>query len=287
MDCIRSVQKAIDYMEAHLQENMGYEDVARQVYMSNYHFHRTFSMLTGITPGEYIRSRRLSMAGQELLATGSKVIDIALKYGYESPESFTKAFSRFHGVSPNQVKRSDTAALRLFARLVIKVQLEGGTVMDYKIVEREAFQLLAKVQAFRNESVSEEGNTDIPDFWVQCRRDGIFSVLEHTCKKHDIYGICAPISKESPCFDYGVAMEYSGGEVPEGYRVWDIEPALWAVFPCVGKDPDCIGETWDRIYKEFLPGSDYDMLDGSDFELYPADSAAQSFCEIWIPVERK
>ncbi|MBE5966184.1 MAG: AraC family transcriptional regulator [Lachnospiraceae bacterium] len=286
MDCIQSVQKAIEYMENHLLEKISYEDVARQLYMSNYHFHRLFSMITGITANDYIRSRKLSMAGQELIMSDKKVIDMAFKYGYESPESFTKAFARFHGVTPNVAKRSGTG-LRSFNRLVIKIQLEGGSIMEYKIVEKERFQLLAKVQAFRNESISEDGNTEIPDFWKQCGDNGVFDVLRQHTKNHDTYGVCAPISKENTHFDYGIGMVYDGGEIPNGFRIWNVTPTIWAVFKCVGTDADCIGKTWERIFKEFLPSSDYTMLDDTDFELYSENSNQDCFCEIWIPVEKK
>ena len=286
MDCIQSIQKAIEYMEKNMLEKIRYEDVAREVYMSNYHFHRIFSMITGITANEYIRNRKLSMAGQELIMSDKKVIDIAFKYGYESPESFTKAFSRFHRVSPNVAKHSGIQ-LQSFNRLVIKIKLEGGTVMEYKIVERAQFQLLAKVQAFRNESISEEGNTEIPDFWQECDANGVLDVLNKHTEKHDIYGVCAPISKESTHFNYGIAVAYEGGDIPDGYCIWDVKPTLWAVFQCIGTDGECIGETWGRIIKEFLPGSDYNMLDDTDFELYPENGQTNSFCEIWIPVEKK
>lgn len=286
MDCIQSIQKAIDYMEEHILEDINYEDVAKNVYMSNYHFHRLFSMISGITANEYIRNRKLSMAGQELIMSHKKVIDTAMKYGYTSPESFSKAFSRFHGVTPIMAKRSG-AKLKSFNRLVIKIKLEGGTVMKYKIVEKEEFKLLAKVKAFRNESISEVGNTEIPDFWEQCREQRVFNVLSKHTKIHDVYGLCAPISKESAYFDYGIAMKYDGGDIPEGYKLWHVKPALWAVFECIGDDEKCIGETWDRIFKEFLPSSDYNMLDDTDFELYSENNNSDCFCEIWIPVEKK
>lgn len=116
------------------------------------------------------------------------------------------------------------------------------------------------MEAFRNESVSEEGNTEIPDFWDKCGADGVFDVLKQHTKNHDIYGACAPVSKESKYFDYGIGMIYDG---------------------------ECIGVTWDRIFKEFLPESNYNMLDDMDFELYPENNEEDCFCEIWIPVERK
>lgn len=286
MDCIQSIQKAVKYMEEHISEPINYEDVARHVYMSNYHFHRIFSMIVGMTANEYIRNRKLSMAGQEIIMSNVKVIDIAIKYGYESPESFTKAFSRFHGVTPNVAKRAGIE-LKSFNRLVIKIKLEGGTVMDYKIVERENFKLLAKVESFRNECISEEDNTEIHDFWKTCEDNGVFNELSKSTMNHDIYGVCAPINKESMYFNYGIAMEYNSGNVPEGFRIWDVNPTLWAVFKCIGKDGDCIGETWNRIFNEFLPSSDYNMLDDTDFELYSEENNSDCFCEIWIPVEKK
>lgn len=226
MDCIQSIQKAIEYMEENILENINYEDVAKQVYMSNYHFHRLFSMITGITANEYIRNRKLSMAGQELIMSNKKVIDIAMKYGYNFPESFTKAFSRFHGVTP-MVAKGSGIQLKSFNPLVIKIKLEGGTTMEYKIVEKEEFKLLAKVKTFKNESISEEGNTEIPEFWKECRENEVFNVLAQYTTEHDIYGVCAPISKESIYFDYGIAMKYNGENIPEGYKLWHVRPTLW------------------------------------------------------------
>jgi AraC family transcriptional regulator len=286
MDFIQSLQKAIDYIEDHILEPITYEDVATYMYMSNYHFHRIFSLVTGITANEYIRNRRLSMAGQELSISDAKVIDIALKYGYDSPESFTKAFTRFQGVTPNVARRAGMK-LKSFNRLLIKIKLEGGTVMDYRIEKREGFKLLAKTSKFRNVSISEVGNTEIPDFWKESGSNGTFDVLKQNTKKHDFYGVCAPISKESTHFDYGIGMEFSGGNVPEGYTIWEVKPTLWAVFKCIGKTTACIGETWGRIFSEFLPSSEYSMLDDTDFELYSENIEADCFCETWIPVEKK
>ena len=286
MDCIQSIQKAIDFMEENILENINYEDVARKVYMSNYHFHRLFSMITGITANDYIRKRRLSMAGQVLSMSNSKIIDISMKYGYDSPESFSKAFARFHGVTPKEAKKSGMQ-LKSFNRLVIKIILEGGTIMDYKIVEKKEFKLLGKVRSFRNESISEEENNKIPDFWEECNNTGIFDVLSKYTTKNDLYGVCTPISKESNYFEYAIAVKYDGGDIPEGYTILNVKPTLWAVFKCIGTDAKCISDTWDRIYKEFLPSSDYYMLDDLDFEFYPENKDIDCFCEIWIPIKKK
>lgn len=285
MDFIQSLQSAINYMEDHLLESITYEDVAKHVYMSSYHFHRTFKLVTGITANEYIRNRRLSMAGQELTISDVKVIDIALKYCYDSSESFTKAFTRFHGTTPSAARQAGMK-LKSYNRLLIKIKLEGGVGMDYRIEKREPFNLLAKVAKFRNETISEEGNTEIPDFWKKCSSDGTFDVLKQYTRRHNFYGACAPISKDSAYFDYGIGMEYIGESIPEGYTLWEVKPTLWAVFKCTGENEECIGKTWNKIFSEFLPGAEYRMLDDTDFELYSDDLSLDCFCEIWIPVEK-
>jgi AraC family transcriptional regulator len=163
MDWIAAIQQAITYMEAHLLEEINYEAVAQQVNISSYEFHRTFSFLTGLTPNAYIRSRRLSLAAAELLETDAKITDIALKYGYETPESFTKAFTRFHGIAP-KFAREGSARLSLFNPLAIKITVEGGKTMDYRIVQTPQQTFLAVVECFRNEIINDESNHDIPDF---------------------------------------------------------------------------------------------------------------------------
>lgn len=286
MDFIKMIQRAIRYVEDHILEPITYEDVAESLYMSSYHFHRTFSLLTGMTVKEYIRNRRLSMAGQEVSMSKTKVIDLAYKYGYTSPESFTKAFSRFHGITPNVARRCGME-LKSFNRLHIKIKLEGGSIMDYRIEKREPFKLLAKVQKFRNEVSSEEGNREIPDFWKHCGDTGVIKELKEITGEVDLYGVCSPLSPKSTHFKYGIGVVYSDEEVPEGFEVWEVNPTLWSVFKCIGDTPACIGEMWERIMSEFLPGSEYTLQGDTDFELYPGNDEAGCFCEIWIPVNKE
>jgi len=135
MDWITGIQNAINYIEDHLLEEIDYEEVAKQSYSSSYHFQRVFGILCGYTVGEYIRNRRLTLAGMELQTEKAKVIDVALKYGYDSPDSFAKAFQRFHGITPKEA-RTDGVILHSFSRLTLKITLEGGTMMNYKIEEK-------------------------------------------------------------------------------------------------------------------------------------------------------
>ena len=136
MDFITGFQEALDYIEKHLTDELNLEEIAAVGFYSSYHFQRLFSLLSGITLGEYIRMRKLTRAGQDLAAGRYKVIDIAMKYGYESPESFSKAFTKFHGISPSDARKKG-ATLRSFSKLSIKLTLEGGSSMNYSIEEKK------------------------------------------------------------------------------------------------------------------------------------------------------
>ncbi|MBI9048147.1 MAG: effector binding domain-containing protein [Anaerolineaceae bacterium] len=160
--------------------------------------------------------------------------------------------------------------------------------MEYKIVEREPFKLIAKTRQFKNEIVNDDTNHDIPDFWEENIEAGLIPELKKMAASDDIYGACAALSKEIDTFAYGIGVQYDGDAVPDGYRLWEVKPTLWGVFPCYGKDAECVRETWKKIFGEFLPGSGYDMLDEVDFEFYPAEKEREDlFCEIRIPIGKK
>lgn len=289
------LQQAINYMELHLLDNINYEDVAKKVYMSSYEFHRTFSIMAGMTANEYIRNRRLSLAGAELMETEQKVIDVALKYGYETPESFTKAFTKFHGVSPKCAKMPGTK-LSLFNPLVIKISMEGGKSMDYRMETKEGQQFLCIAKAFKNESMNEKGNREVPDFWDECEESGaISSLLElRPAGEKDLFGLCLSTKNEPETFDYGIGIiidentrEFDKAEVEKkGYRVWTTEKQQYVVFECMGKKENCIRETWDRFYKEFLPQMGYSIVERTDYEIYLEHGKPGMYCELWIPVKK-
>lgn len=169
MDWLSGIQNALNYIEEHLIEEIDYDKVAKEAACSSFYFQRIFSILCGMTLGDYIRNRRLTLAGNELKLANSKVIDIALKYGYESPESFTRAFSRFHGITPSEAKK-EGSKLRSFSRLFVKITLSGGNMMDYKIIEKDAFDIIEKVEKHTVEN--SENVKSIPDFWRRSHNDG-------------------------------------------------------------------------------------------------------------------
>lgn len=287
------IQQAIGYMEAHIHEDISWAQIAESVHMSSYNFHRTFSFITGMTANEYIRKRRLTLAAQELQTTELSVIDAAYKYGYESPESFSKAFSRFHGVTPRQAKRKG-AKLHLFSPLVIKITVDGGSVMDYRIEHRESQRFLALVRAFPNEIVNDDSDHSIPDFWAECGEKDLIAPMKalRRAEKRDIYGLCAPLRDSETHFNYGIGVLVDGDTDTEalerftggGYSIWETGPADYAVFQCFGSDGGCLGETWSKFYREFLPQTGYQQTDDTDYEIYFECGKKGLFCELWIPV---
>lgn len=296
MEWIKQLQEAVSFMEAHLLEDINYEDVARWVHMSGYSFHRTFSLMSGMTANEYIRCRRLSLAAQELQQTGISVIEAALKYGYETPESFSKAFSRFHGSTPRQAKSGGTP-LRIFNPLVIRITLEGGTAMDYRIVKQDRQTFLALVRSFPCSIINDDNDHSIPDFWDECFAKNLTGRLHELrpMGRRDLYGLCSPKRDDDDNFRYGIGVivdeETDVSSLKqlhaEGYTLWETEPAEYVVFKCMGDNGDCIGDTWARFFKEFLPGSGYDQTELTDYEIYFEQGEQGVFCELWIPVEKK
>lgn len=292
---IQLIQQAICYMEEHIFEDISYVEVAQSVHMSSYNFHRTFSFIVGMTATEYIRKRRLTLAAQELQTTDISVIDAAYKYGYESPESFSKAFSRFHGSTPKQAKRKGVK-LHLFNPLVIKIILEGGSIMDYRIEHKESQKFLALVRAFSNESSTDDNDHSIPDFWTECSEKNLIEPIRllRAEGKRDLYGLCSPLKDNETHFNYGIGIMVDGNTdtaklehfTKNGYVIWETEPADYAVFKCVGPDGDCLGETWSKFFKEFVPQTGYTQTDDTDYEIYFEKSESGLFCELWIPVKK-
>lgn len=278
MEWVQSLNKAIGFIENNLLDELTCEQIASNVYISNYHFQRCFSLLTGMTVGEYIRNRHLSLAGQELTISNVKVIDVALKYGYETPESFAKAFTRFHGISPRQAK-IEGSGLKSFNRLIIKIKLEGGTVMDYKIISRDSFRVLAMTRLFK----TEKSFSELPKFWTEYYLKGYDKKICGTI------GICEPEKPDSDEFKYGIGQEYAeGSEIPDGYEILTIPANTWAIFKCVGPMPNAMQEVLKRIYSEWLPQAEYERIQDYDVELY-TDGDKQSkdyISEIWMPVKK-
>lgn len=291
MDQITAIQRAIDYTEAHLTDEIDYEAAAREAASSVFHFQRLFSMLCGYTLGDYIRMRRLSLAADELQRTGGKIIDIALKYGYDTPESFSRAFTRFHGITPTQARRGSN--IKSFSRLSVKLILDGGNLMDYRIEKRDAFKLICRKKQV-NKPQGDTATADISEFWGECSTDG---TIEKLCKYasfdnlRGILGVCFSGEMANSGFPYGIGAEYNGAPLTDGgFDIVEIPAHTYAVFHCKGKMPDAFKETYKKICTEFFPqSSTYEYGNGIELEVYPsADVQNPDYtCEIWIAVKEK
>ena len=291
MDWIRSIQKAIDYTESHLTEEIDYDAVAKEACSSSFHFQRVFSIMCGFTLGDYIRMRRLSLAADELIGSDDKVIDIALKYGYETPESFTRAFSRFHGVTPTEARNGGT--VKSFSKLSVKLILTGGNEMDYRIEKPGAIKVICKRKTVHKPETG-AGTPDITGFWAKCGQDGtirkIISYIPESPRLAGLLGICFSLETDGAVFPYGIGAEYNGMPVESGLEVIELPEYTYAVFPFRGKMPDTFIETYRKIVSEFFPGSDrYEYAGGVEIEVYPSDHTDDPNYsgEIWIAVKEK
>ena len=259
MEWMAIIGNSIQYIEDHITEDITVEDVAKCVGVSSFYFQKGFAMLCGFSVSEYIRNRRLALAGNDLLVTQEKIIDIAMKYGYDSPDSFTKAFTRFHGVTPISVRRG-AVLLKSFAPLKLKISLEGGYLMDYKIVRKEEFTVIANAKTFPYEGAKES----IPQFWQEHFQSGKGAVV---C---GWYGINIDLEMGQENFEYLIADPYNPQkEVPEGFEIRTIPAFEWAVFPCRGAMPTALQDVNTKIYTEWLPAlKEYEFAAGYCVEYY-------------------
>ena len=296
MEWLTSIRTAIDYMEEHLTDNISAQDVADRVYLSPFFLQKGFSLMTGYGIGEYIRNRRLYRAALDLKETDDKVIDIAFRYGYETPESFTKAFSRFHGATPSQVRGG--AAGRVFLPLTIKLSVQGGSQMDVKIAPMFPFKVIGFQKVFDNETAYAE----IPRFWNEICEKYAYSVYAGNVPANPYeqalvdncigeYGVCIDDIGGGK-FRYLIAGKYTGGAVPEGMVVYEFPGNEWAVFDCIGPNPQTLQSVNTRIFSEWLPGNpDYELSGNATVEWYDCVNGEMTdpdyHSAIWVPVKRK
>lgn len=291
MNWIQGIQRAIDYVEANITEDIDFEEAARQAYSSSFHFQRVFGILCGFSLGDYIRMRRLSLAGEELSKGKAKIIDTALKYGYDTPESFSRAFTRFHGITPREAKHGGNA--RIFTPLSVKLTLTGGSKMDYRIEKRDAFQVVCKRK--RVEKPQAAGATqEITGMWQEFGADGtmgrLIGCLPEKPVMKGLLGICFSSELNAKQFPYGIGVEYDGRKVDDDLEIVTIPASTYAVFTSRGKMPDAFIETYHRIVTEFFPqSSQYEYAENVEFEVYSSQDILDPDyrCEIWIAVKEK
>lgn len=303
MDWITGMQAAIDYIEMHLTEDdrIDYEIVAQQAFSSSYHFQRMFSILCGYTLGEYIRNRRLSLAGVELASGKMKVIDASLKYGYESPDSFAKAFQKFHGITPSQA-RMNGAILKSFSRLVLKISLEGGSIMDYRIDEKDELVLTGYKRHFTGTPAARMEQEN--EFYVSTRANQyILKGLAHDCDTQ--YNVMTNYDDDG--YDFYIASKLDdwsannlekelGSDEARRFDNIIIPKHLYLVCETERtKYPTMLFEDVRRkAVTEWLPSSAYRLADAPELSVHHwffergNDNVSNSrYTELWIPIEKE
>lgn len=291
MDWIQGIQRAIDYVEENITEEIDFEKAAKRAYSSPFHFQRVFGILCGLSLGDYIRMRRLSLAGEELSGGNAKIIDISLKYGYDTPESFSRAFTRFHGITPSEAKHSGN--VKIFTPLSVKLTLTGGSKMDYRIEKRKAFQIVCKRKRV-GKPQSANVSQDISAMWKEYGEDGtmgrLIACMPENPTMKGLLGICFSSELDAKQFPYGIGVEYDGRKVDDDLEIITIPESTYAVFTSKGKMPDAFIDTYHRIVTEFFPQSaQYEYAENVEFEVYSsADTSDPNYkCEIWIAVNEK
>jgi len=290
MDMLARLNSALSYIEENLTNDVDYKEAARIACCSEYHFSRMFSFLSGITLSEYIRRRRLTLAALELSHSENKIIEVALKYGYSSPDSFNRAFQSMHGITPSEA-RVHGRSLKAFPRMTFQLTVKGGNEMNYRIENKDAFRI-----------VGIKKRVPIQFHGVN---KGIASMYESLTP--ELIAQIKALSNVQPSGLISASVNFSDGRMEEkgeldhyigaattkiaseGLEQLEVSASTWAVFQAVGPFPSTLQEVWGRIYSEWFPSSEYELSEGPEMlwnENKDVDSP-QFKSEIWIPIKKR
>jgi AraC family transcriptional regulator len=285
---IRELNHVIDYIEEHLTDEISLETIADYAGVSDFHFRKVFFHLSGMTLSEYIKNRRLSEAGRDLLA-GERVVDVAYKYGYESADGFARAFKKWSGLLPSDIIKKKTS--KIFPKFSFKIIVTGGISMEFRIENKPAFNFFGvskrvpmQFEGVNNEivklaqSITEEQKEE-----MHALQDiAPFEILNIS------YGADAGFMKEEGGLTHMIGV-MSIKKTSERLEKLSVEACLWAVFPNEGPFPETLQQTMARTYAEWLPSSDYELIDAPTFSFTKMDEQRKNYAysEIWIPVRKK
>lgn len=290
MDSLKRMNEALGYIEDNLTNDIDLKEVGRIALCSEYHFQRMFSFLAGVTLSEYIRRRRLTLAAFEISRSNVRVIDVAVKYGYSSADSFTRAFQGLHGITPSEA-RNNGQSLKAYPRMTFQLSIKGGNEMNYRIEEKEAFSIVGIKK--RVPIIFNGVNPEISEMWKSLNSEKI-SKLKELSNVEPIGLLSASTNfSEGRMEEKGELDHYIGvatnKECPSDLSELRVAASTWAVFEAVGPFPDTLQEVWGRIYSEWFPSSNYEISEGPEILWNEnKDTASPNFrSEIWIPVIKK
>ena len=301
MDGVTGFQKALDYIEENLDGDIVYDEAARTAGMTAYHFQKMFSMLTGMNVGDYIRARRLTLAAADI-RRGMKVIDAGVKYGYDSPDSFARAFARFHGMPPSEARASG-ARLNSCSPLHIRISLEGGTMLDYRIAERPAGKLLGYRVEFEGAPYGEKRALQEEKLFVSTRAkqwllrgmgdqpfEDIVAVTDVTDAGYTFW-YCTQADEWTLAHLYDESVTGISNMEDFGFETLDVPAGAYAVFKTEREriPVDAYEALRERIAGEWLPGSGYTLRNAPEFAVYHwyrKERRDSRYIEIWLPIEK-
>lgn len=281
MEWTARLNRAIRYIEEHIEEEIDCKELAKICCCSSYHFQRMFSYVAEVSLSEYIRRRRMTLAAEEISGSNRKVIDVAQKYGYASPTAFNRAFQSVHGIAPSQV-RKEGATIKAFPPLVFKMIVKGVQQMEYRIEKKAAFRIVGK--SCKLERELEKNFEIVPKLWAEAMESGLLDRLKERMDERapGILGVCVCGEEQEWRYYVAVASKESAQEL-ESLEI----PALtWAVFPGAGPARS-IQELEQRIMTEWMPNSGYEYALGMDVEVYLNADMRNAQFEVWIPITKK
>lgn len=280
MEWLERLNRAMDYIEEHLEDTISYEEAAHITCCSTFHFQRMFSYIAGVPLSEYIRRRRMTLAAFELQRGGVRVLDLALRMGYDSPTAFNRAFQSVHGVPPSAARKTGVR-LNSYPPITFHLSIKGDVSMDYRIEKKEAFRIMGV--KMRLHSDMEMNFQAVPQFWKKVDQTDtipkLFTLMNGEPKA--LLGVCANTDQGA---EYYIAVA-SDLPLPDGYpdfTAYTVPACTWAVFPGSGEMPDAIQQLEKRILTEWLPGSGYEYANAPDIEVYPPTDF-----EVWLPIAKK
>lgn len=273
--------QALDVLEQNIANGKSWEGAARTACCSTYHFQRMFSYLAGLPLSEYIRRRKMTLAAFDLLEKGEKVIDVALKYGYQSPTAFTRAFQSVHGISPSEAKQTG-AILKAFPPIRFQITIQGVFPMNYRIEQKPELHILGIDTPLQQ--IIEQNFQTIPQFWKTVSQNGFLStLLSQKATNQPVLGI-SDCRGENWRYWIGIFSEQDAAPPMSSFT---LPPTTWAVFDGQGAMPETIQALEKRIFTEWLPSSGYQYGNGVDIEVYHNADPANAIFEVWIPVVPK
>ncbi|MFF8866148.1 GyrI-like domain-containing protein [Streptomyces sp. NPDC015139] len=284
---LERLNQAMEHIECRLDRRIEGADLARIALTSEYHLRRLFSALAGMPLSEYIRRRRLTVAGAEVLAGDRTLLEIGVRYGYTSGEAFARAFRAVHGVGPGEARRSG-APLQSQPRLSFRLTVEGSSSMRYRIVQKDEFRVVGRKA--RVPLVHLGVNPAIAEFVRGLGQETLQRI--QSLSDQEPPGIVAVTDNLDPGRAEGTELDYYHGVVtraaaPQDMDTLTVPAGSWAVFGNSGPFPEALQYLWRDVFTQWFPSNPYQSRPGPEIlrtRLSPDATGADA--ELWIPVER-